>query len=673
MPEEKNPSINDPSLVNLASRLSDEQQRNIALEAIADYDNDVLSRADWMDKRDKWYKLWLCHREPKTEPWAGASNVCVPILLASCNQFHGRAYSSVFAPPGMVKAMPIEGNDVARAKHVESYMNWQTLYEMEEYEDEFDRLLLNLPINGTAFKKVYYDKAMARNVSEYVSAIDIVLPYRTKKLESARRIAHQIWLHYDELMDRDEQGLYAHFKKVAKEAGKKDEAMIDLTRDQAVGEHEQTNENRPKLILEVHKKIALPWYSQRHPYCLTIDYDSGTTLRITDRNIRIAGKEHVLNYFIDYHFIPNPEGFYSFGFGHFLEGLNEMANTCFNQIFDAGRISNTPFGFYGRRAGIKRKNVKLQPGAMIEVEDATQVYFPTMQRVDQVLFMVLGLIQQYSEHVSSNSDYLMGRESKGTKTPTATGTMAIIEQGLVTFGVLTKRIFRQLKKELRLLYALNSLYLPEQKQYRVLGETAALPFPAIKRVDFDGKMDIIPTGDPSYASKSQRRQDAQELYQLLLGNPLIGVNPATGQMGNPKAIWEVTSDLIDAYDKKNKSALLPPMPEPPMSPEMENALFMQGDDHAPQAGENHMQHIQSHLAFSQSPFYTAMPEEYKELLKKHIQQTQSVAYLESQAMAAMGGNRSGSGTGTGINSGDSGLDGASGDKGNMVPAFGNGG
>ena len=565
--------------------------------------------------------------------WCGN---CIPMLSTACNQFHGRAYSSVFAPPGMVKAMPVEGNDVQRAKNVENYLNWQVLYEMEEYEDEFDRLLINLPINGTAFKKVYYDKTLDRNVSEYVSAVNIVLPYRTKKLESARRVAHEIWLHYDELSDRNDQGLYVNFDQVKEVAGKKDNTELSETKDRAVGEDDHSGDNSPKLVLEIHKKHKLFDDMRPQPYIFTVDYDSGTILRITSRTVKIGGKEHVLSYFIDYHFIPNPEGFYSFGFGHFLEVLNEMANTAFNQIFDSGRLTNTPFGFYGRRAGLKKRQIKLMPGLMTEVDDASQVYFPSMQRVDQILFQVLGLIQQYSEQLTSNSDYLMGRESKGTKTPTASGTLAIIEQGLVTFGVMTKRIFRQLKKELRLIYTLNSIYLPESKQFRILGEDQQLPFPTIKRVDFDGKMDIIPIGDPSFASKSQRRQEAIELYQMMIQNPLVGVNPATGQIGNPRAIWELTNDLLDAYDKKNKRALLPPMPSVPISPDVENAMFVQGDYNDPQVGENHQQHMSVHDLFILSPFYQSMPEEYKALHKKHMEKPKSLMVMEAQAKAAMG-------------------------------------
>jgi len=359
-----------------------------------------------------------------------------------------------------------------------------------------------------------------------------------------------------------------------------------------------------------------------------VDYETSTLMRAVNRNIKRGSETVTLKHFVDYHFLPNPEGFYSFGFGHFLETLNEMANTAFNQIFDSGRLTNQPFGFYGRRAGIKERKVKLVPGLMKEVEDAKQVYFPTMQRVDMVLFQVLGLIQQYTEQFTATSDYLMGRESSGTKTPTAHGTLAIIEQGLVTFAVMTKRIFRSLRKELRLLMLFNQLFMPDSKEYRVL-EDINVAFPDIKREDFESVKDVIPIGDPSYASKFTRRQEAQELYGMLMENPLIAQNP--------KSMHALTEALIDAYDRKDKRKILPELPEESFPPEVENAKMMQGDRVEPKVGENHQGHMATHMKFMATPHYQSMPEQYREAFEAHLQATQAMQYMEENARQQMGG------------------------------------
>lgn len=614
---------------NLVSKIPEEKQKEITAEVCRDYDRDLKARASWQEKRDKWYKLWTTYREPKTDPWPDCANICVPFLAMSSNQFASRAYQSIFAPPGMVKCIPTGQADYKHAKDVEQFMNWQTLYEMEEYEEVFDKLLQQLPVNGTSFKKLHYFKEDERPMAEYISALDLILPYKTKDLKSARRKAHRIWLHWEEILDRQEQNLWENVDKLKEVAEAEDKSDLAQTaaEQEGVQKTPEIEEDKPHLILECHKKYE--WNNgQREPMIFTVDYDTETLVRAASRIFTQGSEKKVLEYFIDYHFLPNPEGFYSFGFGHFLEPLIEMMNTAFNQIFDSGRLTNQPFGFYGRRSGIKQRKIKLEPGAMYEIEDATQIAFPRMQAVDQVLFMVLGLIKDYIEQFTSTSDYLMGREARGTKTPTAHGTLAIIEQGLVTFGVITKRIFRSLRKELRLLMTLNNLFLPDKKEFYIMEGEDKIAFPDIKRETFAGIRDVIPIGDPSYASKQVRRQEAMELYTILMQNPLV--------VQNPRSIYEITSDLIDAYDKKNKSKILPPLPEDTLSPEMENAMFMQGDKPKVTANENAQQHLIGHNNFLNTDFFNLMANEHKKNFLEHVRQTKELVLLQQGQRQTVG-------------------------------------
>ncbi len=636
MSEDKALSPEDKNVTNLASKMKKEDREKIGREVCENYDTDKKGRSSWEDKRNRWYKLWLMERDPKTEPFPGCSNICTPLLAVACNQFHGRSYQAFFSPPKIVKSLPVAPNDVERALRVEDLMNWQTMYEMEEFEEEQDKLLLSVPINGHAFKKTYYDSVKERPVSEFVSAMDIYLPYRTKNLESARRITHALFRHYDEWAVRNQKkGFYVDFDKVNPEAGVKPSEEIDATKDKTETESSQSSED-PKLFLESHCYLKLKDDDFPKPYIATVDYDSQTLLRLTSREMKVGGDIVVANYFTDYGFIPNPEGYYHLGFGHFLEVLNEMANTAFNQIFDAGRLSNQPFGFYGRRLGIKKRELKLWPGKMEEVEDASQVFFPNMQRVDQVLFQVLGMIQQHAEQFTSTSDYLLGREAKGVKTPTATGTLAIIEQGLIQYTVLTKRLFRSFKKELQKVYEVDQLYLPENKQYRVFGGDGELAFPKVKRADFNGKLDIIPVGDPSYASKLARKQEAAEVFQMMLANPLVVTNPKI-QVAAPEVIRKVTQNLLETFERKDLVNLLPKPPKPMLDPEYENAMFIQGDTVDPQQGEPHPEHLRVHLGFRNSPFYADMRDEYKILFEKHIAKTKSLLMQEIQMRTKMQG------------------------------------
>jgi len=638
---------------NIVEQIPVEERLEISRRIIEDYDADISDRAEWEEKRNRWYKLWACIRDKKDFPWPGASNVCIPMLATACNQFHARSYQAVFAPPGMVKALPMGKDDIKSARRIEKFLNWQTQHDMEEYEEVFDELLQLLPINGVAFKKLYWDSEGDKPISEYISALDIVIPYKTKRLrkgrkQAARRLVHRLWKHYEDINDNIDNGYYhwdmSEYVALSEDSENKDLSSIASTAEEVEGIYNSRNTENPHLILECHKKLKLNDDEERKPYIFTVDYDTGILLRVTSR---MYG-DIELCHFIDYHFIPNPESFYSLGFGHFLENLNEMANTAFNQIFDGGSMSNIPFMFYERKAGIKKRDIKLRPGGSFEVRDASAIKFPQMQRIDQILFQVLGITQQYTEMFTSTSEYLSGRESKGTKTPTAHGTLAIIEQGLVTFAVMTKRTFRSLERELRLISDLNQINLKDDKEFMVMdGDKVA--FPDIKKNDFKGHYRVSPIGDPSYASKGSRRSESIELYNLLSGgmggspNPFIwGTpgNPETGEGGQPpnmEAIWALTDDVLDSYDKPNKRTILPELPETPVSPEEENAMFAQGDYEAPKQGENHQEHIAIHMAFKQHLVYAQMSDDYKELLERHIMETAKVQYLEAAQQQQLGG------------------------------------
>jgi hypothetical protein len=641
----------DREFVNLVSKIPEEKQTDIVSQIISDYQTDLDSREEWEEKRDRWYKLWTLYvgqdrkskKTGKNTPWPNASNVCIPLLSTAVNQFHGRSYQSIFSAPSLVKSLPVAKNDVRRSKNVEDYMNWQLLHEMEEYEEVFDDLLLNLPINGIAFKKFKYDKDLERPVSSYIGATDLVLPYRTTKEQfrsGQTRVVHRLYLNWDEMLDRKSRKIYENVDTIPEVASDKlsDEELKE-TADEVAGESNSSSENEPHLILECHKYYDLGLGDKRQPYIFTVHEPSKTLLRVTSRKMKVNGKEKVLKFFVDYHFIPNTEGFYSFGFGHFLEVLNEMANTAFNQIFDAGRLTNQPFGFYGRRAGFKKRKISLEPGNMSEVEDPSQILFPQMQRLDNVLFQVLGLINTYAANFTSVSENILGREQRGIERPTARGTLALIEQGLTTFSVIAKRVYRSMKKELRMIKGLNEIFLPDTKEFRISGSLDKIAFSDIKREDFGGVQDVIPTADPSFASKQVRRQEAFQLHEITMNNQLVVGSPPPKEGGeqaikpNLQAMFQSTRNLYDAFDEPHTRELIEAIesaiPPRPLNPEEENSMFMQGDVPIPTEQDNHILHLQSHLSFTATDPFTKMPDLYKTNLQSHIEVTNQLMQLQN--------------------------------------------
>lgn len=633
MPQEK-------TLVNLVSNISEEKQAQLVGEIVEDFENDIVARKPWEEKRNKWYKQYTCKREPKNTPWPNASNVCLPMLATATNQFHARTYQSIFAAPGLVKTIPVGPMDEDRSKNVEALLNWQTMWGIEDYEEVFDKTLQNLPIDGIAFKKLSWDKVTGQPSASYISPLDVVLPYRTISLEKARRIVHKIKMHYEELLDRNEQGLYENFDKLVEDAvTDHTKPTLDDTADQTVGENATKVSDEPHLILECHKTYDLGDGKKRRPYIFTVHKTSGTLLRVTSREYsedKAGNNMKTVNHFIDYHFIPNPEGFYSFGFGHFLEQFQEISDTVVNQIIDAGRLSNTPFFFYTRRSGFDKSKIKLEPGKAIEVEDASQVTFPNLPRQDSVLFNVLNIMQGWSDRFTSVTDPLTGNETPGVERPTFGGKVLLIEQGSVQFTVMAKRVFRSLRKELRLMMLLNQLFWPESEQVRIVENEDKIAFRETKREDFKSVKDVIATADPSFASQSIRRQESIQLHEIFMASPTVIGNP---ELGIQPDIAVITESLKRVEKTYNISTILPDLPKKGLEPEEENALFMQGEVREPQKGEEHLRHLEVHNAFTTKEWFLKMPPDYQSNLRIHMEKTIELAQLEITTSTQLGGGQ----------------------------------
>ncbi len=206
---------------------------------------------------------------------------------------------------------------------------------------------------------------------------------------------------------------------------------------------------------------------------------------------------------------------------------------------------------------------------------------------------------------------------------------------MVLYNTMIKRIYRSLKKEFATLAFLNQINLPEEKQYVILEDPDHLAFPTARRSDFDGKMHIVPVGDPSYASKLSRRQEAAEIYSGLLGNPLI-MDPATKQLKQPDIVYEATRVWLETFDRKDINKLLPDMPEKSQDPVVENAALMQGDTVEVHDTDDPIHHLEVHERFKKTAFYEHLPEEGRKALDKHIAEHKAQAYKLMHSREGLG-------------------------------------
>lgn len=550
------------SQTNIAEKLKDEELDKIGVQIKRGYDIDLQSKSDWDKLIDGWVSLAAQIKEEKSWPWRNAANVKYPLLSTAALQFAARAYPSLVPADGKIVQMKVVGKDqqgmkAEKADRLAAHMNYQILVDMQDWEEEMDRLLTMLPIVGCLFKKTYFDSINKRNVSKLLGPKDLVVNYWASGLDSAHRKTEIIQMTKNQVHSMQAAGLYREIDLPDPALNPELPTKSDVHKAVAPSERDETT---PYVILEQHTFYDLDDDGYAEPYIITIESQSRKVLRIVARwdsdGVKSNEKGDVIciepvEYYTKYGFIPNPDGgFYDVGFGHLLGPLNESANTIINQLLDAGTMSNLQAGFIGKGLRIKMGEVKFQPGEWKLVnttgQDIKQQIFPLPAAPpNEVLFKLLGLIIESSEKLASVAEIFVGK-MPGQNTP-ATTTMASIEQGMKVFTAIYKRVYRSLSKEFKKLFRLNSIHKENLDKAQHILDAPISP------TDYDGKTyDVCPTADPTAVSSTQKLLKAQGLMEIL---PLGTIN-----------VLEVTKRLLEAQEQPNLEMLMnqptPPPPDP---------------------------------------------------------------------------------------------------------------
>ena len=551
--------------INIAEDLDEEQLIKIGNAVGEGFDTDLDSRKPWEKDLEEWTKLALQISDKKTFPWEGAANIKYPLLATAAMQFAARAYPTLVPSDGKVVKCRVVGSDpmgekAARAKRISTHMSYQVLGEMEEWEEDMDKLLIALPIAGCCFKKTYWDSGKQRNCSTLVLPKYLVVNYNTRSLPEAERVTEIITLSRRKMKERQNLGIYLDVVLPEPDGA---EVLNDVGVNNAFQNSASEDITTPYTLLEQHTFLDLDEDGYAEPYIITIEEQSKKVLRIVARYTKedvIIGEDgkkvifiNPVEYYTKYGFIPNPDGgFYDIGFGRLLGPINNSANTIINQLVDAGSLSNLQAGFIGKGLRIKMGQANFQPGEWKAVnaigDDLKKQIFPLpVREPSQVLFNLLDLLLKSGKELASVAEIFVGK-MPGQNTP-ATTTMATIEQGMKVFTAVYKRVYRSLAKEFRKMYRLNKMYMNPEEYVAVLDE----PVP---QSDYLGDPnDVIPGADPTAVSSQEKQAKVQALMQLL-------------QLGtiDPMA---VTKLYLEAHEIANPESYMKQPSPPPPDPKME--------------------------------------------------------------------------------------------------------
>ncbi len=510
--------------VNVANELSEEQLEKIGNRVLLGFREDLKSMEEWLSDVEKVEKLASLKSERKNQPLPNSANVLLPLITKACVEFHASVYPEILRDDKIVKARVIgkdyDGKKAEMAKRVTDFMNFQLLFENQEWESELDRLLFQLPLIGFVCKKTSYDPIRKINKSEICNYNELIMNCDIKSLEDASRITHIIHLKMNDLVESKNKEIDGV------------PVFCHMPVEELIKENEHDELDKAIDVLEQHCKLDLDEDGYAEPYIVTVVKQTGKVLRIAPRftkNDIVVERKHVcyinaIQSFVDYHFLVNPKGkFQSVGFGLLLLHLNASCNSILNQLLDAGQLANMQGGYKDARLKMiasgnslhhpgEWKDVKVMTGASLKDGMVPIAY----KEPSVVLYQLLNLLIEVSRDLSSSAQINNGTQSSENAKTGAT--IAIQNAGKKTTNSINKRTYRSLSKEFRQLFLLNNLYLDPIEYREVLDDTLA-----VKQSDFDPtKINIMPVADPNLSSEVQRMMESQ-FIQGVMGFP--GVDP----------------------------------------------------------------------------------------------------------------------------------------------------
>jgi hypothetical protein len=578
---------------NLAEFMDASALDSLGSELVSDFTKDIGDRKDWIQTYVDGLKLLGLKYEDRTEPWQGACGVFHPMLTESVVRFQSEGIMETFPAAGPVKTQ-ILGKDTPEKEEastrVREDMNYQLTDVMVEYRPEHEKLLWNLPLAGSAFKKVYYDPSIGRQVAMFIPAEDIVVPYGASNLERAERVTHVMRKTENEVTKLQEAGFYMDV-----DLGDPSYELDDIEKQKAEEMGMSALQDDRFRVLEMHVDLDLKGYEHENkkgektgialPYVVTVEKATAKILAIR-RNWYEGDELHTKRqHFVHYQYIPG-FGFYGYGLIHLIGGYAKSATMLIRQLVDAGTLSNLPGGLKSRGLRIKGDDTPIQPGEFRDVDVPSgsirdNILPLPYKEPSQVLYTLFQNIVQEGRQFASAGD--MKVSDMSAQAPVGT-TLAILERTLKVMGAVQARMHYSMKQEFKLLKAIIADYTPEDYDYEPIeGSRKA------KKADYD-MVAVIPVSDPNAATMAQKIVQYQAALQLAQTAPQLYNLPLLHRQ------------MIEVLGIKNAAKLIPIEDDArPVDPVQENQNALTGKPNKAFIEQDHQAHIAVHTSMLQNP------------------------------------------------------------------------
>ena len=578
---------------NLAEQMAESALATLGGNLSGDIDNDKASRKDWEKAYTEGLKLLGLQMEERTEPWNGASGVFHPMITEAVVRFQAETITETFPAQGPVRTKIIgketpEKKDAAN--RVEADMNYQLTEKMVEFRPEHERMLWSLPATGSAFKKVYFDPGLGRQVSIFIPAEDIILPYGTTEMDTCYRITHVMRKTKNEIIKLQQAGFYRDVELTTPDKSISD---IQKAKDKETG-FSDINDDRYTLY-ECHVDLDLAGFEDEEdgeptgimlPYVVTLIRGTNDILAIRRNWEEDDPLKLKRQHFVHYQYIPG-FGAYGFGLFHLIGGFAKSATSLMRQLIDAGTLANLPGGLKTRGLRIKGDDTPIAPGEFRDVDVGSGTIRDNIlplpyKEPSQTLYTLLQNIVDEGRRFAATAD--MKVSDMSANAPVGT-TLALLERQLKVMTAVQARVHFALKQELGLLKNIIRDYSDTDYLYEPEGNAG----PRAKQSDYE-HVDVIPVSDPNAATMSQRVVQYQAVIQMAQMAPDIYDLP------------QLHRRMLEVLGIKHADKLVPlEEDQKPTDPVTENQNVLKGKPLKAFMYQDHQSHIQVHMMMLQDP------------------------------------------------------------------------
>ena len=557
-------------------------------------DNDREAR----QKRDKQYEEGLRRTgmgddAPGGAQFLGASKVVHPMMAEACVDFAARAIKEMFPPDGPAKTKilgDVTDEKTETAERKRDYINWQLTEQIEEFRDEQEQLLTQLPLGGSQFMKLWFDEKKKRPCAEFVPIDNILLPFAAANFYTAQRVTEQQDITEYEFRQRIDRGLYRDINFI-RATSEPDQTKAEKANAKIEGKQYETNEDGLRRIYHIYTWLELEddpvTKGESAPYVLMIDELEHKVIGLYRNWEEGDDTMTKLDWLIEFKFIPW-RGAYAIGLPHLIGGLSAATTGALRALMDTAHVNNslTMLKLKGAKVSGQSDQIEITQVTEIEggigVDDIRKIAMPMpFNPPSPVLFQLLGWLTDAAKGVVTTAEEKIADAKSNMPVGT---TQALIEQGAVVFSAIHSRLHDSQRRVLQVLGRINRWYLDDQRRGDVVAD---LP---IKREDFRRNSDVVPVSDPHIFSETQRISQMQSVMQLSAQFPQIFDQRA------------VVSRMLKQLKVPNVNELMPNTGKPAeLNAADENSAMALGRPAFAYPRQDQLAHIQAHLNFAIDP------------------------------------------------------------------------